>query len=125
MGRAPRMRCDLSITVFLSAPESYEGGELVVQTRAGELTFKLPAGAALVYPADSLHRVEPVRSGSRLVVVTWAQSQIRDAEVREMLHDLKRAIDHVEAREPGSETLLRLVRTHTNLTRKFAETDGG
>jgi PKHD-type hydroxylase len=122
MGRSPTMRSDASVTIFLSGPEDYEGGELVVTSRVGEARVKLPAGWALVYPSDTLHRIEPVRSGRRIVVVTWAQSFIRDPQIREMLFDLRRALDAVEAAGAAPETLNLLRKTHTNLYRKFAET---
>jgi PKHD-type hydroxylase len=118
MGRAPRMRCDLSITLFLSDPDSYEGGELVM---AGAPGIKLPAGSAVVYPSDALHRVEEVRRGDRIVLVTWAQSMVRDEQIRAMLFDLRRAIEEVEALGNAPETENLLIKTHANLTRKFAE----
>jgi PKHD-type hydroxylase len=121
MGRSPPMRCDVSVTIFLSEPEEYEGGELVVTTHVGEARIRLPAGWAIVYPSDSLHRVEPVRSGSRLVVVTWAQSLVRDQRVRDMLFDLRRAIEAVEAAGLAAETRNLLVKTHANLYRLFCE----
>ncbi len=122
MGRAPRMRCDLSITLFLSPPGEYEGGELIFQSHSDQTEVKLPAGAAVVYPSDTLHRVEAVRDGVRLVLVTWAQSMIRDEQIRTMLFDLERAIDQAEASGQSSEAVNLLIKTHANLYRKFAET---
>ena len=84
-------RTDVSVTVFLSDPDAYDGGELVIETSAGEQRVKLPAGAAVIYPATSLHRVEPVTRGERLACVGWIESRIRDGAAREILFDLERA----------------------------------
>ena len=85
------LRTDLALTVFLSAPESYDGGDLVIETPAGEQRVKLPAGAAVLYPATTLHRVEPVTRGVRLACAGWVESRIRDPSAREILFDLERA----------------------------------
>ncbi|MFG6177790.1 Fe2+-dependent dioxygenase [Halomonas sp. THAF12] len=82
------MRTDLSFTLFLNAPEEYDGGELLVDSTAGEQTYKLPAGALILYPSSTLHRVEPVTRGERLAAVGWVQSQVRDPQQREILFDL-------------------------------------
>src|SRR3546814_1657970 len=82
MGEAPQTRIDLAFTLFLSDPESYEGGELEIDEPAGTRSFKLPAGAAILYPANSLHRVAAVASGRRDVVVGWLQSLVREADRR-------------------------------------------
>jgi len=84
-------RTDVAVTVFLSDPGTYDGGELVVETAAGAQAIKLPAGAAIVYPATFLHRVEPVTRGERLACVGWVESRIRDGAAREILFDLERA----------------------------------
>jgi PKHD-type hydroxylase len=84
----PPMRSDLSLTLFLSPTSAYEGGELVVETPHGEEAIKLEAGAMVVYPSSTLHRVEPVTQGVRLVAVTWVQSLVRNPEEREILFDL-------------------------------------
>ena len=85
------MRTDVSLTLFLSDPESYDGGELVIETAAGEQPVKLPAGAAIVYPSTALHRVNPVTRGQRLACVGWVESRVRDPGEREILFDLDRA----------------------------------
>ncbi len=85
------LRTDVSFTLFLSDPEAYAGGELVIESAAGEDDLKLPAGHMVVYPATALHRVAPVTRGERLVAVGWAQSFIRDASRRELLFDLESA----------------------------------
>ncbi|BCW90322.1 PKHD-type hydroxylase [Alphaproteobacteria bacterium SO-S41] len=84
-------RTDVALTVFLSDPADYDGGELVIDGPSGEQRIKLPAGAAIVYPATTLHRVEPVTRGARLACVGWVESRIRDAQAREILFDLERA----------------------------------
>ncbi len=82
------MRTDLSLTLFLSPPTAYDGGELTIETYHGEQQFKLEAGCVVLYPSSTLHRVEPVTKGVRLAAVTWLQSLIRDSSQREILFDL-------------------------------------
>lgn len=84
-------RTDVSFTLFLSDPDSYEGGELVIETPGGEDAIKLDAGGIFAYPSTSLHRVAPVTKGDRLVMVGWVRSFIRDAGQRELLFDLETA----------------------------------
>ncbi|QEF98930.1 PKHD-type hydroxylase [Stieleria maiorica] len=88
MGRSHPLRTDVSVTVFLNDPDQYEGGQLVIESDAGPLSVKGNAGDAVVYPATTLHRVEPVTAGERLVAVTWVQSMVRSAEQRRILFDL-------------------------------------
>lgn len=89
MGTASaRYRSDVSITVFISEPDTYTGGELIIHTRFGPVSVKLPAGSAVCYPSSSLHEVSAVESGERIACVLWAQSLIRDAHQREILTDL-------------------------------------
>ena len=85
------VRSDVAFTLFLSPPESYQGGELVIDTTAGEEAFKLAAGSVITYPATTLHRVAPVTQGERLAAVGWLRSYIRDAGRRELLFDLETA----------------------------------
>jgi PKHD-type hydroxylase len=115
-------RADVSVTVFLADPDSYEGGELVLEGTGGEAAYKLGAGCALAYPATTLHRVAPVTAGERLAAVTWAQSLVRDPAAREILFDLDTARRAVFARDGGSETFRLLAKTHANLLRQWAET---
>ena len=84
-------RSDVSMTLFLSAPESYDGGELIIDTGGVERSVKLPAGDMVVYPSTTLHRVEKVTRGVRLAAVSWAQSYVRDAARRELLYELDRS----------------------------------
>ncbi len=87
------LRTDVSFTVFLSDPDSYEGGALRLQDLSGERAFRPRAGAAVFYPTGLLHQVEPVTSGVRLACVGWVQSLIRRADQREILFDLERVRD--------------------------------
>lgn len=89
MGEAPQTRIDLAFTLFLSEPESYEGGELEIDEPAGTRAFKLPAGAVLLYPANSLHQVTRVTSGRRDVAVGWLQSLVREHEKRRVIFELE------------------------------------
>ncbi len=82
------MRSDVSFTLFLNEPDEYEGGELIIEGADSEQSYKLPAGTAIAYPSTSLHRVNVVTKGTRLVVVGWVQSWIRDAQKREIVFDL-------------------------------------
>src|SRR5262249_12307659 len=84
-------RSDVSFTLFLAEPESYEGGALVIESAAGEQEFRLAAGSMVVYPSTTLHRVAPVQNGERLAAVGWARSFIRSADQREILFDLENA----------------------------------
>jgi PKHD-type hydroxylase len=112
------MRTDLALTVFLSAPESYDGGELILEQPAGEEEVKLEAGEALLYSATRVHRVNPVRSGVRLAAVTWVQSVVRDEQMRSVLYDLQRALRGLADRE--REALL-VSKSYQNLLRLAAE----
>ena len=115
------MRTDVSFTLFLADPETYEGGELVIESSAGEQSFKLPAGAMIVYPSTSLHRVAPVREGERLAVVGWARSFVRSAERREILFDLETARRAVFEAQGKSEAFDQLSKCGANLLRMWAE----
>jgi PKHD-type hydroxylase len=99
-----RLRTDLSFTVFLSDPDAYEGGALVVDGLDGEREVKLPAGGAVIYPTGALHRVQPVTRGERLACVGWVQSLVRRGDERELLFDLGR----VRASLPDGEARLLL-----------------
>jgi PKHD-type hydroxylase len=121
MGGDHPMRTDIACTLFLSAPESYEGGELVVDSPGGEQSFKLPAGAAVLYPASSLHRVEPVTAGRRLAAVTWVQSLVRDPAQRELLFELDSARRALFAREGKSREFDLVSKSVANLLRMWSE----
>lgn len=89
MGESPQTRIDLAFTLFLSGPDAYEGGELAVDEPAGTRAFKLPAGALVLYPANSLHQVTTVTSGRRDVAVGWLQSMVREHERRRIIFELE------------------------------------
>jgi PKHD-type hydroxylase len=115
-----RVRTDLAMTVFLSAPETYEGGELVIALPMGEQEVKLDAGEAIVYPASTVHRVAPVTKGERLAAVTWIQSCVPDERLREIVLDLLRGME--AARAAGNHDLaMLLAKSHHNLLRYAAQ----
>jgi PKHD-type hydroxylase len=115
------MRTDLSFTLFLSEPDSYDGGELMIEDSSGERAVKLPAGDLVLYPSTTLHRVAPVTRGERLAVVGWVRSLIRDAGQREILLDLETVLRELFGREGKSRTFDLLAKTRTNLLRMWAE----
>jgi PKHD-type hydroxylase len=117
----PRFRTDVSMTIFVNAPETYEGGELVIRTSFGEKGIKLPAGHAVIYPSSSLHRVAPVTRGERLVALTWIQSYVKDPAQRELLYDLNLARERLLKEAPGTETTGCVDRSYANLVRMWAE----
>lgn len=117
----PLMRSDISMTLFLSDPETYTGGELVIESTQGEEAFKLPAGSAIVYPSSTLHRVEAVTEGIRLAAVTWIQSLVRDPQQREVLFDLetaRQALFEVSGKTPIFDLISK---SHANLLRQWME----
>jgi PKHD-type hydroxylase len=114
-------RTDLSFTLFLSDPASYTGGELVIVDRLEDRAVKLGPGEVIVYPSDTLHRVEPVTDGVRYAVVGWVTSWIRDPAKREILVDLDAAIAEVQAAGQDRAGIDRLSRTRSNLIRMWAE----
>lgn len=115
------VRTDLSFTLFLSGPEAYEGGELVIEGNDAENAIKLPAGAAVVYPTTSLHRVAPVTAGERLVVVGWVRSLIRRADQREILFDLDAAVAEMRQAGVNKAGLDRILKIRANLQRLWVE----
>lgn len=117
----PRMRADFSITLFLSRPEEYSGGELIIGFNDGERKVKLQAGEAIVYPASTLHRVEPVQSGSRIAAITTIQSHIRGEERHAILQDLVYLWRRVEDLAPNSPEFRLAAKIHHNLIRLWAE----
>jgi len=122
LGGGMPLRSDLSITLFLSDPESYEGGELAIEIPGGSQSIKLPAGSAVVYPTQAVHQVREVAQGERLVAVLWVQSMIRDPHIRQTLFDLEAATTSVSEQAPESQETLLLQKTLSNLKRYFIET---
>jgi PKHD-type hydroxylase len=117
----PRIRGDLSATLFVSDPADYDGGELCFTRIGAEERIKLKAGDLFLYPASTLHRVAPVTRGERLAVVFWIQSMIRDHEKRSMVVELDGLVGRVAERMPGSTEVRDLAGLVGNLTRMWAE----
>jgi PKHD-type hydroxylase len=115
------MRTDVSFTLFLSDPESYDGGELVLESTAGEDAIKLAAGSLVAYPSTTLHRVNDVARGERLAAVGWARSLIRDPSKRELLFDLDTARRRMFAREGNSADYDLIGKSLANLWRMWSE----
>jgi len=116
-----RIRTDISATLFLTRPEEYDGGELIVEDTYGAHSVKLPAGHMVLYPATSLHRVEPVTRGARVSSFFWIQSIIRSDADRSMLYDLDTAIQTLAKDVPGSPVGVQLTGVYHNLLRRWAE----
>ncbi|HSI19837.1 MAG TPA: Fe2+-dependent dioxygenase [Sphingomonas sp.] len=117
-----RIRSDLSATLFLADPDSYDGGELVIEGAFGEQAVKLPAGHMILYPASSLHHVAPVTRGTRVASFFWIQSMVRDNEARRILFDLDSAVQSVAATSgQGDPAAVKLTGVYHNLLRRWAE----
>jgi len=116
-----RIRTDVSATLFISAPEDYDGGELVVEDTYGSHEVKLPAGDMIIYPATSLHNVTPITRGSRIASFFWTQSLIRDVTQRALLFDLDMSIIQLTRDHPGHPSLVTLTACYHNLLRQWAE----
>ena len=115
------VRTDVSTTLFLSAPDEYDGGELVIQDTYGTQRVKLPAGDLVVYPGTSLHEVTPVTRGERLASFFWTQSLVRDAGQRRELFELDRAIQRLTVAAPGDPALVQLTGVYHNLLRRWSD----
>ncbi|HHL19285.1 MAG TPA: Fe2+-dependent dioxygenase [Thiothrix sp.] len=113
-------RTDVSTTLFLNEPVEYEGGELLIQTAFGEQRVKLNAGDAVVYPSSRLHRVTEVTQGERFAAVIWAQSIIKNAEQRELLHELSTARDSLLNTQPNNEQTRHVSNVYSNLVRMWS-----
>ncbi|MBU1190176.1 MAG: Fe2+-dependent dioxygenase [Gammaproteobacteria bacterium] len=118
---ADQYRSDVSITVFLSDPGDYEGGELVIRSSYGEQCIKLNAGDAVLYPSSSLHHINEVTQGERRVAVTWAQSLVRDPGQRELLYQLCQAREKLLVERPDSEETAWISNSYANLVRMWSE----
>jgi PKHD-type hydroxylase len=119
VGQKP-IRCDLSCTIFLSDPDSYEGGALHVQLGDRDLRFRLEAGSAIVYPSSMLHQVEPVTAGERLAGVTFIQSRIADQTRRELLYELNE-VAALEGLNMAPENFARLQLVQRNLLHRWGD----
>ena len=114
-------RSDIAITVFLNAPEDYHGGELVIRTSFGTNAVKLPAGDAVMYPSSSLHHVNEITHGERLVAVTWVQSLVRDPARRELLYELNQAREKLLQTAPDAEETAKVNTAYMNLVRMWGD----
>jgi PKHD-type hydroxylase len=119
-GSGEKLRTDLSATLFLSDPASYDGGELLIETAYGVQSVKLAAGDLLLYPATSLHRVEPVTRGERLACFFWVQSMVSEETQRTLLFDLDTAIQRLTRTAADEAALLQLTGCYHNLLRQWA-----
>jgi PKHD-type hydroxylase len=120
MGGFNGLRTDLAMTLFLSPPASYDGGELVIHEAGGQREIKLDCGEAVVYPATSVHHVAPVTRGVRLAAVTWIQSAVHDERARAILYDLSHALRQAEDQKNHDMALL-LSKSYHNLIRYAAQ----
>lgn len=115
------IRVDLSITVFLSDPETYKGGELVIQMPTGNVEYKLDKGDAIIYPTTKLHCVNPVTEGERLACVTWIQSLIKDTDKRELLFQLKEIQEAIASKDLQSQENIGILQVYSNLMRMWTD----
>ena len=117
-----RIRSDLSATLFLADPDSYAGGELVIEGQFGAQAVKLPAGDMVLYPSSSLHRVSPVTSGARVASFFWIQSMVRDDSARRMLFELDQAVQRLAGQlGQGDRSVVELTGVYHNLLRRWAD----
>lgn len=117
-----QMRTDLSATLFLTDPEDYDGGELVIQGAFGTAPYKLPAGHLLLYPSTSVHHVTPITRGERISSFFWIESLVRENEAREMLFDLDQSVQHLTVERGGDDDqVVRLTQIYHNLVRRWAK----
>ena len=120
-GTAHRIRTDLSATLFFSAPDEYDGGELIVEDIYGTHSVKLPAGHMILYPSTSLHHVRPVTRGARVSSFFWIQSMIRDDGERSLLFDLDLAIQRLNREAPEHPASVQFTGVYHNLLRRWAD----
>jgi PKHD-type hydroxylase len=116
------VRTDISCTLFLTDPDAYEGGELVVEDTYGHQMVKLPAGDMVLYPGTSLHHVRPVTSGARIACFFWLQSMVRDDAHRTLLFDMDAAIATLRQQMGDTAAVIRLTGNYHNLIRMWADT---
>ena len=121
-GARHRLRTDLAATLFLSATDDYDGGELTLEGGYGGQRIKLPAGDLVLYPASSLHHVQAVTRGVRLAAVFWVQSLVRDDDDRQILFDLDIAIQRIRKANADDTSILPLTGIYHNLLRRWSET---
>jgi PKHD-type hydroxylase len=120
-GTPHRIRTDLSATLFFSAPDEYDGGELIVEDTYGTHSVKLPAGHLILYPSTSLHHVRPVTRGARVASFFWIQSMVRDDGDRSLLFDLDMAIQRINRDLSDHPSAVQLTGVYHNLMRRWAD----
>ena len=116
-----KYRSDIAVTIFLCEPQEYDGGELVIRSPAADQEVKLPAGDAVLYPAGSIHHVNPVTQGERLVALTWVQSLIRDPGQRELLYGLNAAREKLLHSAPDAAETAQVNAAYLNLIRMWSD----
>jgi PKHD-type hydroxylase len=121
-GTPHRVRTDLSATEFLSDPQDYDGGELIVGDLVGERRIKLPAGDMVLYSGTSVHRVEPVTRGARLAAFFWVQSMVREDTRRDLLFQMDTALQQLGRDVPDHDAVLQLMGVYHNLVRLWSDT---
>ncbi|PTA73518.1 MULTISPECIES: Fe2+-dependent dioxygenase [unclassified Stenotrophomonas] len=121
LGNGEQLRSDISCTLFLSDPDEYEGGELIISDTYGEHEVKLPAGDLIVYPSSSLHQVRPVTNGARVASFFWVQSMIRDDVQRRLLWEMDGSIERLRQTGGDAEAVLQLTGVYHNLLRRWSE----
>ena len=121
-GTPHRVRTDLSATLFLSPPQEYDGGELVIGDGTAPRRIKLPAGDMVLYPGTSVHRVEPVTRGARIAAFFWTQSMVRDEAKRDILFELDTALQQLGRDTPGHPSLVQIAGCYHNLLRLWSDT---
>ena len=117
----PAIRTDVAMTLFLSDPASYQGGELVLVSPNGNIPVKLPAGQCVVYPTTMVHCVSPITSGERIALVTWMQSKIRAQDQREIVFNISQVMASLNQNMPNSQEANMLMQSYSNLVRMWAE----
>jgi PKHD-type hydroxylase len=120
-GTRHRVRTDISATLFLSQPDEYEGGELLIEDTYGAQSIKFAAGDMVLYPGTSLHRVNPVTRGERLASFFWVQSLVREDSQRALLFDLDTAIQKLSVNVPDHPSVTQLTGVYHNLLRRWAD----
>lgn len=120
-GTGQRLRTDISATLFLSDPDEYDGGELMIEDSYGTHSVKLPAGHMVLYPSTSLHLVNEITRGERVAAVFWLQSLVKDTGERTLLFDLDQSIQHLTPKNPDDPAMIRLTASYHNLLRRWAE----
>ncbi len=121
-GTPVKVRTDLSMTLFLSDPEEYEGGELTIEDTFGAQKVKLPAGDLVLYPSTALHRVTPVTRGRRMASFFWLQSMVASDEKRSLLFDMDMSIQSLRERLKDSPEIIQLTGVYHNLLRQWSHT---